>query len=845
MTIEQGVQYLNAVLFGTLMLVALRQWRRDSAAGIRPTSSRWFFATFVILAFVSFVGLVIPEAYSSAGMEMLVKAMLVALAIFPFCLYKFGTSFSPPTQLLNLIATTFTAVVAIWTLALPRLPQQGDDVSPIFIAWLAAFIAHWAVLSAIVTIRLWRAGVGQPGVVKSRMRLLAAGALALTVSLLVSVSAGENPPAWIEIVVSLLGPLAAAMFLLGFAPPAAVRLYWRRREQRALNDAAADLILSVSVADISQRVLPHAVRVIGGHGAVLIDEYGEVASRHNVSQEAALVIAQQLIAEQPEEQSGFLRNDLMFVRYQSGWLTTMVTPYTPYFGEEEIHLLRLVVNYMDTALDRIRLQESLGAAERRALKILGSTHEAFIELDAQGRIIDWNPAATATFGWSRIEAFGKKFKQLLIPQGKNGFPELWVPGAEISIGRVDETNMLHRDGHEFPVEFSITSLLVGVELFYHVFLRDITERHEADARERATIAEKIGLVKQLQNANRDLESTIDRFERTLDAIEVGVVLWGADGKIELRNRAARVLTGTEGVTDSRVDYALANERETGSRRVMLPRGHQGGSISVDLVVSQTRDGGIVQTFADTSSALSIDSARANFLITSARELRSPVEELSDFLPKALEVNGVLDLTTRSIARDRVLRSTERLHNVVDTLFESSLIASGSLEVELESVVVSEVIDEAWGRVKKTGATLEVRVPGSIAALADREALRRALSAVLDNALKYGSPPFRIDAMEGGDGVVRIEVLDHGTGIPVEERGSVFEPFHRVSANAQGGAIEGVGLGLYSARRLVEAMNGHVAIDSDPQGTIVVIEVPAAPDASLGERFDVPIHHSVR
>lgn len=105
---------------------------------------------------------------------------------------------------------------------------------------------------------------------------------------------------------------------------------------------------------------------------------------------------------------------------------------------------------------------------------------------------------------------------------------------------------------------------------------------------------------------------------------------------------------------------------------------------------------------------------------------------------------------------------------------------------------------------------------------DAGLLERAVANIVANAQRFsplGQPPVvRVDA---ADGVVRLQVIDHGPGIPAADRDQVFQPFQRL-----GDSGTGLGLGLALARGLVEAMGGHVIpIETPGGGLTMVVSLP--------------------
>lgn len=114
-------------------------------------------------------------------------------------------------------------------------------------------------------------------------------------------------------------------------------------------------------------------------------------------------------------------------------------------------------------------------------QILATAHNAFILMNEVGDILEWNPAAEATFGWSREEAVGRDVAGTIVPERLReahwrGLERFLATGDGPVLGRRVELMALHRDGHEFPVEITIAPLHLHGQYIFSAFLHDITER---------------------------------------------------------------------------------------------------------------------------------------------------------------------------------------------------------------------------------------------------------------------------------------------------------------------------------------------------------------------------------
>jgi PAS domain S-box-containing protein len=135
-----------------------------------------------------------------------------------------------------------------------------------------------------------------------------------------------------------------------------------------------------------------------------------------------------------------------------------------------------------------RLLESLGAresalrdSEARLRATLDSALDAAISIDAAGRVIDFNPAAEAIFGWPREEILGHLMSDFIVPERhrsahQNGLTRFVETREKRILNKRIEITALRRDGSEFPVELTITAIRQNGEDVFTAYLRDITER---------------------------------------------------------------------------------------------------------------------------------------------------------------------------------------------------------------------------------------------------------------------------------------------------------------------------------------------------------------------------------
>jgi diguanylate cyclase (GGDEF)-like protein/PAS domain S-box-containing protein len=130
--------------------------------------------------------------------------------------------------------------------------------------------------------------------------------------------------------------------------------------------------------------------------------------------------------------------------------------------------------------------DALTQSEERDRLILETAHDAYVAMDGDGKIIDWNRRAEQVFGWPRGEVIGRTVGETMVPPH---FREMHIRGLRHYLDTGEgpvlnkriELSAIHRDGHEFPVELSIGPVRHSTSVTFHAFLNDISERKQSEA----------------------------------------------------------------------------------------------------------------------------------------------------------------------------------------------------------------------------------------------------------------------------------------------------------------------------------------------------------------------------
>ena len=166
--------------------------------------------------------------------------------------------------------------------------------------------------------------------------------------------------------------------------------------------------------------------------------------------------------------------------------------------------------------DRLEMQEELRSSEMRARAIMESANDAIITADSRGDILSWNHAASTILGYSEDDVVGEALT-LIIPEEYKaahdaGIERVAQGGEHHVIGKTVELSALHKEGHTFPVELSLSTWLVGEERYFSGIIRDITERKKSESRllnQKKKLAEKASCLKEL---NEEVESKNEQLQ---------------------------------------------------------------------------------------------------------------------------------------------------------------------------------------------------------------------------------------------------------------------------------------------------------------------------------------------
>ena len=534
----------------------------------------------------------------------------------------------------------------------------------------------------------------------------------------------------------------------------------------------------------------------------------------------------------------------------------------PFLAEERT-LLDTVAERLANVFVRRMAADRLRRARAFTDQLIETANVMILGLDAQGRVVIFNPKGEEITGYSRRELLGQDWSSTVAPpEGEAAAAEAF--SAALVAGELPrklENTIWTRSGAArrilwwnnpiFNPEGERISLCLGV---------DVTEQRQA---ERELAEYRQGLERLVAERTADLAALTDSLrlaneeQRAIfDAATVGIIL-ARDRRIERCNRtmerlfgygpdemlgqSTRLLYADETTFGDIGQRAEASLLQQGFHQEELELVHKDGSrfwgrLALQFIDRQDLRKGNVVTFEDISIqraafaemsrardlAEAAAQTKANFLANMSHEIRTPLNAIIGMTHLALRTEP----TPRQ--RDHLLkiqRSSQHLLGLINDILDFSRIEAGNLGVEQIDFDLAQVLKRVTrlmvGKIAGKALQLNVAVAADVPnrLVGDPLRLEQVLSHYADNAVKFtdrGEIAIAVQvAAPLADGVLlRFAVRDTGIGIGADQLPLLFQSFQQADASASR-QYGGTGLGLALSKRLATLMGGEVGVESAP------------------------------
>ena len=324
---------------------------------------------------------------------------------------------------------------------------------------------------------------------------------------------------------------------------------------------------------------------------------------------------------------------------------------------------------------------------------------------------------------------------------------------------------------------------------------------------------------------------IERFDALVDALPVGIIVVGDDGRVTVFNPAASEIFGVpreralgrtliESVRSFELDRRLSNALRGGVEQTAELTYNAGSERKLEVTTRPLRGSEArreaVAVVHDITRVRELEAIRRDFVSNVSHELRTPLTSVKII---AETLQGGVDKKAQAEFLNDIARETDRMIALVEDLLglaklESGAPASPFAEVDLCELCREVVATQAL-RAKQLNVDLQVHTPDApILISGDRAKLVQVVVNLLDNALRLTPPAGHVRvAVTSEQGYAELRVSDDGPGIPSSALPHIFERFYVVE-RSRARASTGTGLGLAIVKHIVELHGGTVIAESE-------------------------------
>lgn len=497
--------------------------------------------------------------------------------------------------------------------------------------------------------------------------------------------------------------------------------------------------------------------------------------------------------------------------------------------------------------------------------VLDHTHDAVFLKDRQGRYLLCNQAMCVFLGRSEQEILGRVDTELF---GAEAGARIMAHDAEImrrGAGEQLEESLRWRDREVIYLvnknvhrnEHGEVVGLVGISQDITAMRRVEVEARENDARLHAELREAHSRLQlAMQAAHVGIwELDLLRGEMTADA-RMHALFGGAPTqqsawrdmvhsndllRVEAAWDASLREPGRRFEEQFRITHFGTGEERTIRALAHFVHDDAGNALRVIGLNSDVTEQRRVheELLAARESALGAERAKSSFLAAASHELRTPLNGIVGIAELLLD-SGLSHRQRQAV--ELMKRSGDNLLVIVDDLLDSARIDAGTLRMRSIPFQLTRVLADAFALLGADADAKGLRLRGeswpgeSEDMLGDPDRVLQIVTNLIRNAIKFTSHgTVTVAVRDVSDAMlVRIEVHDTGTGIPIDLRTQIFEPF--VQAQDSGGSV-GTGLGLWICRHLVQRMGGEIGVESrEGHGSTFWIELPRQVDADAATRL---------
>ena len=308
---------------------------------------------------------------------------------------------------------------------------------------------------------------------------------------------------------------------------------------------------------------------------------------------------------------------------------------------------------------------------------------------------------------------------------------------------------------------------------------------------------------------------------------------------ELINKSTSEVHGTDPASYyvdqdeyNRILHSIANGEQIFERLVELNIPGEGRKwvLASYLHIQYKGAESVLGWFHDITETIQVERMKSEFISTVSHELRTPLTSISGAL--GLISGGVLGEMPgqAKLMVDIAHKNSLRLASLINDLLDIDKLVAGKFEIDLQQQSLMTLIQQALESIKYYGEQYKVSfkliAEENVQVFVDGERLIQVLNNLLSNAAKFSQQGGQVEiAVRRANAAIRVEIIDHGIGIPASFHKRIFHKFAQADSSDTR-KKGGTGLGLSISKELIEHMHGTIGFDSiEGKGTCFYIELP--------------------
>ncbi len=633
-----------------------------------------------------------------------------------------------------------------------------------------------------------------------------------------------------------------------------------RERYRSVVDTARECIITIdehgkivfSNRHVEQYFGYNIFEVLGKSLALLIPEYMSSIERSSIER---LISWDREIIWQPIEMIGIHKNGNR-------------VPLELSFGEFVESNKQMFTIIIRDITEKAKSKQDLKESEEKFRSISTTAQDAIIMMNHNGNIYYWNPAAEKIFGYSADEVMNKPIHNTIAPaKYRNAYLEglknFYKNGKGPVIGNILELNALKKDGTEFPVELSVSAVMIKDKWHAVGMIRDITERRKSEelVRKLSKSVEYSANTIVITDAKGNIEYVNPKFVHTTgytmeeaigknpSILKSGLTppeeykkLWdtinsGREWIGEFRNKKKNgelywELASISAIRndDGEITHFIAAKEDITKRREaeeeLKKHKEQLENIVEDRTIELQKANEQLKNLVYKEQELS--KMKDEFTTNVNHELRTPLTALlitTRFLKKNINRLSDNDIYERL---DRINISGDKLLHLVNELLDFSKIEAGMFSCHLSKVMLKDIFEQiksTFDEMCKTkGLYFNINViPKNLSITTDEEHLYKITSNLISNAYKFTDKGGIELNGKKENKYITISVKDTGCGVAKENLKKIFSRFTKEKENSK---APGTGIGLHMVKKITERHGGSInAVSKQNEGSTFIVKLP--------------------